>query len=125
MVPIAMPFSVQGELTGSHAGMSVTLSDMSLNPTPNDADVSDSQSGTQQTLTTLITILSDVGGVDSDDITTDSRLRDDLAISSLNLIEAVVLVEDAFGVRIEDADVQGFSTVGDVITFVETHRPAA
>lgn len=105
--------------------MSVTLSDMSLNPTPNDADVSDSQSGTQQTLTTLITILSDVGGVDSDDITTDSRLRDDLAISSLNLIEAVVLVEDAFGVRIEDADVQGFSTVGDVITFVETHRSAA
>ena len=73
-------------------------------------------------LTTLVGILSDVGGVSADDITTTARLREDLAISSLNLIEAVVRVEDAFGVRIEDADVQGFTTLGDIIDFLETNR---
>lgn len=73
-------------------------------------------------LTTLVGILSDVGGVSAEDITTTARLREDLAISSLNLIEAVVRVEDAFGVRIEDADVQGFATTGDIIDFLETNR---
>lgn len=75
-----------------------------------------------EALTTLIKILTDIGGVEPEDITVDSRLSDDLAISSLNLIEAVVNVEDTFGVRIEDNDVQGFTTVGDLVSFIETNR---
>ncbi len=75
-----------------------------------------------EVLTTLITILSNVGGVNQDDITVESRLNDDLAISSLNLIETVVQVEDTFGVRIEDDDVQGFYTVNDIISFIESNR---
>ncbi len=73
-------------------------------------------------LSPLTKILSDVGGVVTEDITLESRLTEDLAISSLNLIEAVVHVEDTFGVRIEDEQVQGFTTVGDVVAFIEAHR---
>lgn len=74
-------------------------------------------------LTTLVGILSDVGGVSAEAITPTARLREDLAISSLNLIEAIVRVEDAFGVRIEDDDVQQFTTLGDIIDFLERSRP--
>lgn len=73
-------------------------------------------------LSILIKILSDVGGVNADDIATDSRLVEDLAISSLNLIEAVVQVEDTFGVRVEDQHVQNFTTVGDIASFIDSSR---
>lgn len=87
--------------------------------------ISETDDARAEVLASLTKILSDVGGVTPEDISPESRLIDDLAISSLNLIEAIVQVEDAFGVRIEDADVQGFTTVGDVITFIETNRSEA
>lgn len=76
-------------------------------------------------LSTLARILADVGGVAAEEITVESRLSEDLAISSLNLIEAVVHVEDTFGVRVEDEDIQDFTTVGDVVAFIEKSRSAA
>ena len=70
----------------------------------------------------ISTILSNVGGVEQDAISPESRLSEDLAISSLNLIESVVHVEDAFGFRIEEADVKDFHTVADIVAFIAKHR---
>ncbi len=73
-------------------------------------------------LNQLITILSDVGGVNRDDITAESRLTEDLGISSLNMIESIIHIEDTFGVRIEDSEAKDFSHVGDVVDFITTRR---
>lgn len=48
------------------------------------------------------------------DVTRDKRLREDLGINSLSLIDVTVAAEDAFGVMIPDEDLKRFQTVGDV-----------
>jgi acyl carrier protein len=57
-------------------------------------------------------ILEEVAKVNRADVTADKRIRWDLAIDSLTLIDVAVAAEDAFGVRIPDEDRQCFQVVG-------------
>ncbi|APT91032.1 hypothetical protein CSPHI_08285 [Corynebacterium sphenisci DSM 44792] len=52
----------------------------------------------------------------------EARLVDDLGMDSLAVVEFVVRVEEATGVRIEDADAAGFRTLGDIVDYVEARR---
>lgn len=80
---------------------------------------------TPSVLDTLSTILADIGGVNREEITAESRLTEDLGISSLNFIEAIVHTEDAFGVPIDDTDAKDFRTVGDIVSFITSHLAAS
>lgn len=46
-------------------------------------------------------------------------LREDLGLDSLDLIELVFKMEEAFHIDIPNADLAGLRTVGDAITYVE------
>jgi len=54
------------------------------------------------------------------DITMDAELANDLGINSIELADLVMLCEDKFGIVIEDDDIRGFTTVGDVVKYLET-----
>ena len=71
------------------------------------------------TIARLAAILAQVARVDAASVTRDSRLRDEFRIDSLAMIDLVVAVEDAFGVRIPDEDAERFQTVGDVADFLQ------
>ena len=58
--------------------------------------------------------------VDRDDITMDAELSNDLGINSIELADLVMLCEDKFGIEINDDDIRKFTTVGDVIAYLET-----
>ena len=58
--------------------------------------------------------------VDRDDITMDAELSNDLGINSIELADLVMLCEDKFGIEINDDDIRKFTTVGDVINYLET-----
>ena len=45
----------------------------------------------------------------------DTSFRDTLNADSLDLVELVMALEDEFGLEIEDEDMEGIKTVGDVI----------
>jgi acyl carrier protein len=62
--------------------------------------------------------------VDPAAVTPSRRLREDLGIDSLSLIDVAVAVEDAFGVRIPDDDLEQFDRVGDFVDFIEQARAA-
>lgn len=49
----------------------------------------------------------------------DIHLTNDLEIDSLDQVEITMEVEQAFGIRIEDDECQGFSTVADIVNLVE------
>ena len=53
------------------------------------------------------------------DITLDAELANDLGINSIELADLVMLCEDKFGIVIEDDDIRGFTTVGDVVKYLE------
>ena len=74
---------------------------------------------------TVTQILEQVAKVDPTAVAQDTRLREDLGVDSLTLIEVAVAAEDAFGVPLPDEDLERFQTVGDVIDYVRRARVAA
>ena len=57
--------------------------------------------------------------IDRDDITMDAELSNDLGINSIELADLVMLCEDRFGIEINDDDIRKFTTVGDVVVYLE------
>lgn len=51
-------------------------------------------------------------------------LVDDYGADSLDVVELAMALEDEFGLDIPDKDVYGFSTVRDIIHYVNTHKVA-
>ena len=58
--------------------------------------------------------------IDEADITMDAELIKDLGINSIELADLVMLCEDKFGIEINDDDIRKFTTVGDVVNYLET-----
>ena len=58
--------------------------------------------------------------VDRNDITMEAELSNDLGINSIELADLVMLCEDKFGIEINDDDIRKFTTVGDVVAYLET-----
>lgn len=57
--------------------------------------------------------------VKPEDVTMDAELAGDLGINSLELADLVYLCEEKFNVVIDDDDLHNFSTVGDVVRYLE------
>ena len=48
------------------------------------------------------------------------HLRDDLGLDSMAVIELLYRIEEAFDLQIPDQDLAGLTTVGHVVSYVET-----
>ncbi|MCK7641883.1 acyl carrier protein [Corynebacterium sp. CCM 8835] len=70
------------------------------------------------TLTTVVDVIGTASGLEPEEISGDSRISD-LAIDSLSLVEIAVRLEDAFGIRIVDTDMDRFGTVADIVALVD------
>ena len=67
-------------------------------------------------------ILSEQFDVEEDSITAETTLADDLGADSLASVELVMALEEASGISIDDADVAGLKTVGDILAYLEAHK---
>lgn len=74
-------------------------------------------------VTRISMIIEDATGVDVEDISADSDLTDDLHIDSVSRIDIAIRIEDAFGVRVEEEDLDAARTVQDIVRFVESRSP--
>ena len=68
----------------------------------------------------FVNILVDELQIDRDEITMEAELSNDLGINSIELADLVMLCEDRFGIEINDDDIRKFTTVGDVVNYLET-----
>ena len=71
---------------------------------------------------TLKKYLVDELRVNAEDITMEAELVGDLGINSLELAELVLACEEKFNVVIDDDDLHHFSTVGDIVTYLEKNH---
>jgi len=62
-------------------------------------------------------------GVDLAEITPEASILDDLGADSLDVVELVMSLEDAFDIEVPDEDVEAMRTVGDIQQYV--HRATA
>ncbi len=58
--------------------------------------------------------------INREDITMEAELSNDLGINSIELADLVMLCEDKFGIEINDDDIRQFTTVGDVVNYLNT-----
>lgn len=70
---------------------------------------------------TLKKFLVDELHVNAEDVTMDAELSGDLGINSLELADLVFVFEEKFNIEIEDDDLRSFTTVGDVVRYLEAN----
>lgn len=68
---------------------------------------------------TLKKFLVDELHVNAEDISMEAELSGDLGINSLELADLVYICEEKFNIEIEDEDLHNFTTVGDVVRYLE------
>ena len=52
----------------------------------------------------------------------DTNLMKDLSADSLDAVEIIMAIEDAFGIEIPDEDAEKFQTVEDLVKYVEDNK---
>jgi acyl carrier protein len=63
--------------------------------------------------------------VKEDDVTRDKTFTEDLGADSLAIVELVLAFEEAFGLKIPDAEVDSIKTVGNAIDYIKKHAASA
>ncbi|MCB8925238.1 MAG: acyl carrier protein [Ardenticatenaceae bacterium] len=69
-------------------------------------------------------IIIDLLGVDEDQIVPNARFREDLEADSLDLVELIMAFEEKFDGEISDEEAQKITTVGEAVTYIDTHMRA-
>lgn len=52
--------------------------------------------------------------------TEDTRLVEDIGLTSVGTLYLVIIIEDAFGIKFDDVGTASFATVGMVVDYIET-----
>ncbi len=66
-------------------------------------------------------IIAEQLGVDEGEVTPSASFVDDLGADSLDQVELVMALEEAFGVEIPDEDAEKLRTVQDALDYIEKH----
>ena len=69
----------------------------------------------------VVEIVKDKLGVEDDKITDDAKYVDDLGADSLSLVDIAMALEDEFGMKIPDEDIEKITTVGATIQYIREH----
>ncbi len=67
-------------------------------------------------------IIVDLLGADEGKVTMEARFREDLEADSLDLVELIMAFEDKFGAEISDEAAQKITTVGEAVTYIDSHK---
>ena len=66
----------------------------------------------------IVSIISEVSGLDADEITPDKNFFKDLEVDSIKAIEITVAIEKKFKVSVRDEDVPKITTVKEAVDLV-------
>jgi acyl carrier protein len=74
-----------------------------------------------QVLETVKKVVVEQLGVADSEVKKESSFVDDLGADSLDTVELVMALEEAFGCEIPDEDAEKIKTVGDTVTYIMAH----
>ena len=76
----------------------------------------------QEILEKVCSIVSEQLSVDAGEVKPDSNFQNDLGADSLDTVELVMALEEAFDIEIPDEAAEGIATVGDAVKFIEEKK---
>ena len=69
--------------------------------------------------TRIRSIVAEQLGVDPGDVTASANILEDLGADSLDVVELMMTIEDAFDIEVPDDDLEAMRTVADVERYVQ------
>lgn len=60
--------------------------------------------------------------IDPKKVTLDSKLKEDLGADSIDAVQIIMDLEDAFGIEIDEDNAGAMETVGDVVKYIESMK---
>ena len=69
----------------------------------------------------VVEIVKDKLGIEEDKITDDAKYVEDLGADSLSLVDVAMALEDEFGMKIPDEDIEKITTVGATVEYIKEH----
>lgn len=63
-------------------------------------------------------IIAEQLGLEANEITADAKVKDDLGADSLDMVELVMELEEAFGLKIAEEEMQQILTVQDIANYI-------
>ncbi len=70
-------------------------------------------------------VIIEILSVQPEEIKINEKLSDSLGVDSTEMVNVILALEKKFGVRINDKQITKNSSVGDIITLIESKRAAA
>lgn len=67
-------------------------------------------------------IIVDALGIDESKVTLEANLKADLDADSLDAVEVIMAVEEAFEIEIEDDAIKNIVTIGDIVSYIESKK---
>lgn len=67
-------------------------------------------------------IIAEQLGVSEDEVKLESRFTDDLRADSLDLVELMMAMEEAFDIEIPDEQAESLKSVQDAINYINAHK---
>ncbi|ALJ24103.1 acyl carrier protein [Lactobacillus gallinarum] len=67
-------------------------------------------------------LIADNFNVDQDKITENTNFTNDLDADSIDLVEFILQLEDEFGSEIPDDEAEKIKTVGDAVSYINSHQ---
>ena len=61
-------------------------------------------------------------GVDEKDVAMEASFIDDLGADSLDIVELIMALEEAFDLEIPDKDAEKITTVGSAVDYIKAHQ---
>ncbi len=60
--------------------------------------------------------------IPADQITLDSKIKDDLGADSIAILQLLMTIEEDYGIVIPDEKLATFDTVADVVTYLDSQK---
>ena len=76
----------------------------------------------QEILEKVSSIVSEQLSVEAAEVKSDSNFQNDQGADSLDTVELVMALEEAFDIEIPDEAAEGIATVGDAVKFIEEKK---